>query len=152
MQVVSVVEGDLFKQGGAQTFFMTQTIDNIAGAVKGVAGTVIGAGQNVSTAGTFAVLNCKAVIAGNGSAFSLANVIVATPAAVPVPLDSFSIIQMAVALSWDLNLDGKVNAADMTICAGVFGQTGSPGWIPEDFLKTGVINVLDLILIGQNFT
>jgi hypothetical protein len=30
-----------------------------------------------------------------------------------------------------------------------WGQTGAPGWIPEDVNKDGVINVLDMIKIGQ---
>jgi hypothetical protein len=33
-----------------------------------------------------------------------------------------------------------------------FGETGPPGWIPEDVNQDGVINVLDMILVGMNWT
>ncbi len=52
----------------------------------------------------------------------------------------------------DLNGDGKVDVADMVLVSQHFGETGVPGWIPEDVLQDGVVNVLDLILVGQHFT
>lgn len=30
-----------------------------------------------------------------------------------------------------------------------WGETGTPGWIPEDFNHDGIINVGDLIVVGQ---
>jgi hypothetical protein len=79
------------------------------------------------------------------------NVIVGSPAGQPVPLASFSIIQIQVASLWDLNFDGKVDINDVKIVGGVFGQTGVAGWIPADINKDGIVNVLDLIVVGQNF-
>jgi hypothetical protein len=32
-----------------------------------------------------------------------------------------------------------------------FGETGTAGWIREDVNADGLINVLDLIIAGQNF-
>ena len=152
VQIVSVVEGNLFKQGGAPTYFMPGTIDNVNGTLKAVVGVVEGAGQSVSTPGTMVTINCTAVTAGQTSAFNLLNVIVGNPSGVAVPLASFNITQMGVASVWDLNFDGVVNQADVQIAAGHLGQTGTPGWIPSDINKDGIISVLDLILIGQNFT
>lgn len=152
VQIVSVVEGNLFKQGGAPTYFMPGTIDNVNGTLKAVVDVVEGAGQSVSSPGAMVIINCTAVTAGQTSAFNLLNVIVGNPSGVAVPLASFNITQVTVASIWDLNFDGKVDVNDMKIVAGFFGQTGAAGWIPSDFAKDGVINVLDMILLGQNFT
>jgi hypothetical protein len=32
-----------------------------------------------------------------------------------------------------------------------FGETGTPGWIPEDVNKDGVINILDIVYAGNHF-
>jgi hypothetical protein len=52
----------------------------------------------------------------------------------------------------DVNNDDDVDALDMVLIGQHWGQTGSPGWIPEDVRKDGVINVLDMIIIGQHWT
>ena len=57
-----------------------------------------------------------------------------------------------VATSGDVNSDGHVNEEDMMLVYDHFGETGSPGWIAEDVKRDGAINVLDMILIGQNWT
>ena len=156
IHVESVTEGNLFKQNGTQSFFMAGTIDNDTGLVKNVAGTILPdaahpAPQGVSTAGNFAILNCTAKVAGKTSAFNLANVIVGSPEAIAVPLASFSIIQMQVASSWDLNLDGIIDMADLQMIVAVFGMTGAIGWRREDVAADGVINVLDLVSEAQHF-
>lgn len=52
----------------------------------------------------------------------------------------------------DVNNDDHVNVLDMILIGQYWGQTGSPGWIPEDVKKDGAINVLDMIIIGQHWT
>ena len=52
----------------------------------------------------------------------------------------------------DVNGDGDVNVLDMIGIGMHWGETGSPGWIPEDVNQNGVINVLDMILVGMNWT
>jgi len=151
VQVNSVAEGTIFKATDPNTYFMPGTINNTNGTLVNVADAMEGAGESVTAPGSLAVITCTALTAGTTSAFTISNAIVGRPAGVAVPLSSPTINQAEIASVWDLNLDGTVNAADMVICAGFFGQTGTPGWIPEDFLKAGVITVLDLILIGQNF-
>jgi hypothetical protein len=54
--------------------------------------------------------------------------------------------------TYDVNGDGRTNVLDMIQVGQHWGQTGSPGWIPEDAIKDGVINVLDMIIIGQHWT
>ena len=154
VQVVSVAEGNIFKAGetgGNVPYFMPGSIDNVGGAVNNIVDVITGA-SSVITPGTFVTLTCVAVTAGQTSAFNLTNVIVGSPAGAAVPLASPIINQIQVALLEDLNSDGIVNLADMQIVASLFGQTGAPGWIQADFLKAGVINVLDMILVGQSYT
>lgn len=52
----------------------------------------------------------------------------------------------------DVNIDGRVNVLDMILVGQHWGETGTPGWIPEDANPDGTINVLDMICIGQNWT
>lgn len=52
----------------------------------------------------------------------------------------------------DLNNDGHVNILDFSMVTARWGQTGVPGWVPEDVTYDGVINILDLILLGQRWT
>jgi len=61
-------------------------------------------------------------------------------------------ITIIAATPGDVNSDGHVNEEDMMLVYDHFGETGSPGWIAEDVTRDGAINVLDMILIGQNWT
>jgi hypothetical protein len=54
--------------------------------------------------------------------------------------------------SLDINQDGHTNVQEMIIIGQHMGETGSPGWIPEDVNDDGVISVLDNIAIGQHWT
>ena len=152
VQVGAITEGDLFKQGGAQTYFMQGMVDNTTGQIKNVVSVVLGAGQSVSTPGTMVTISCTAVGAGKASAFVLKNVIVGDPSAVALPLESPVITQIQVASSVDLNLDGSIDMADVLVLVAVFGATGTPGFRREDIDKDGKVDILDLILVGQNFT
>ena len=61
-------------------------------------------------------------------------------------------IMIVVVISGDVNGDGYVNELDMWLVAEHFGESYSPGWIPEDVCRNGVISVLDMIVIGQHWT
>ena len=52
----------------------------------------------------------------------------------------------------DVNGDGHVNALDLVLVGQHFGESGTPGWIPEDINVDGFVDVLDIILIFQNWT
>jgi hypothetical protein len=82
----SVVEGNLLSQGGASTFFMAGTINNVAGTITGVAGAITTPGQTVSSPGTFATISFTAKTTAGTSALNLSNVIVADINAVPVAI------------------------------------------------------------------
>jgi hypothetical protein len=59
---------------------------------------------------------------------------------------------LTIGKTGDVNNDGHVNVLDMILIGQYWGQTGSPGWIPEDVIEDGEINVLDMIIIGQHWT
>jgi len=88
VEVNSVTEGDLFKQDGASTHFNPGTIDNATGIVTYVYGAIIKQGANVSTPGTFAIVNLTASNTLSGtSPLALANVKVSDPDAQAVPIN-----------------------------------------------------------------
>ena len=66
VQVNSVTEGDLFKQSGFPTFFLSGEMDNTTGVIKGVACNILGQ-ANVSTSGTFAIIGLTASSTTSGT-------------------------------------------------------------------------------------
>ena len=52
----------------------------------------------------------------------------------------------------DVNGDGYVNVQDLVLIGQHWGETGTPGWIPEDVKADGVINVQDMVVVGQHWT
>jgi hypothetical protein len=74
--VNSVSEGNLLKQGGANTYFTPGTINNNVGTITGVAGAITTPSQTVSTSGTFAIITFTAGTTKGTSSCTLSNVIV----------------------------------------------------------------------------
>lgn len=50
--------------------------------------------------------------------------------------------------TWDLNGDGVCNIGDVVLVGLHWGETGEPGWIPEDVSPNGVIDIGDVVVIG----
>jgi hypothetical protein len=50
--------------------------------------------------------------------------------------------------TWDLNGDHICNIGDVVRVGLHWGETGDPGWIPEDVSPNGVINIGDVVVIG----
>ncbi|AAM31794.1 conserved protein [Methanosarcina mazei Go1] len=71
----SVIEGDLFKQKGASTFFNEGDINSSEGTIKHIYGLIIGT-SNVSSSGTFATVNLTAGNKTGMTEFSLSNVLI----------------------------------------------------------------------------
>ena len=150
----SVAEGNLLKQGGANTTFSPGTIDNVAGCISSVYGAITTPGGSVSSPGVFATVTFtgRTPETQGVSALDLSNVIVGNPAAHPVPVAvSDGSVTVKPCPDWDVNCDGCVNVLDIILVGQHFGETGSPRWIREDVNGDGVISVLDIILIGQHF-
>ena len=76
VSVTGVAEGNLLKQGGANTYFMLGQINNTAGTVSAVAGAITTPGQTVSSSGIFAVIAFTAGTAQGTCPLTLSNVIV----------------------------------------------------------------------------
>ena len=141
----NVTEGNLLKQGGANTYFYSGMIDNTAGTITGVASAITTSGETVSTLGVLATIQMTAKSAAGTSTLDLSNVIVGDINGNPVAIivnDGSVTISTA---PWDVNGDGFVNILDMILVGQHFGETGAPGWIPEDVNCDGVIDMRDML-------
>ena len=76
VNVNNVTEGNLFKQNGANTYFIPGTINNNTGIVTGVVCVAIGNGQSISNPGIFAVITMTTMTSTGTSTLNLSNVIV----------------------------------------------------------------------------
>ena len=52
---------------------------------------------------------------------------------------------------WELNGDHVCNICDVVVIGLHWGETGTPGWIPEDVNSDGVVDVLDVTIIGLHW-
>jgi hypothetical protein len=52
---------------------------------------------------------------------------------------------------WDLNGDHVCNIGDVVVIGLHWGQTGTPGWIPQDLNNDGIINIGDVVVIGLHW-
>ncbi|VVB56243.1 Cohesin domain protein [uncultured archaeon] len=84
IRINNIVEGNLFKQNGASTFFSNGIINNSTGSVINLFGVVIGR-TNVSNPGTFIIINATAVGSSGTSRINLSNVKISNSDAQPVP-------------------------------------------------------------------
>jgi parallel beta-helix repeat protein len=141
----NVTEGNLLKQGGANTYFYSGTIDNAAGTITCVASAITTPGETVSTPGVFATIQMTAKTAAGTSTLDLSNVIVGDINGNPVAIAANDGSVRISTAPWDVNGDGFVNILDMILVGQHFGETGSPGWIPEDVNCDGVIDVRDML-------
>jgi hypothetical protein len=58
-------------------------------------------------------------------------------------------LAVGVGAKCDLNGDHVCDSLDLKMVKSHMGETGTPGWIPEDLHQDGVINVQDLVEIGK---
>lgn len=77
-KVNDILEGNLFKQSGASTFFNEGTINNYSGTVTNIFNAILGK-TNVSSQGTFVVINMTAIGASGTSFINLSNVKISDP-------------------------------------------------------------------------
>ena len=54
--------------------------------------------------------------------------------------------------NYDVNDDGIVDLRDLESIEEHLGESGPPGWIPEDVNSDGIIDTLDMIIVGQHCT
>ena len=148
LSVNSVQPGQFFDP--APIFFQPGTLNQNAGTLKAVVNVVTSVGGQTAP-GTMINITCTALAAGKTSKFVLSNAVAGNSDGNAIPL-SITVSQVVCAASWDVNLDGSVDSADMVMVAAALGTTGPAGWRREDVNGDGVINILDLILVGQAFS
>ncbi|MCZ7372212.1 MAG: PGF-pre-PGF domain-containing protein, partial [Candidatus Methanoperedens sp.] len=78
LNVNSIKEGNLFKQNGASTLFNNGTIDNSYGTVLNFYSFILGQ-TNVTTQGTFIIINVTAIDASNITWINVSNVKIIDP-------------------------------------------------------------------------
>ncbi len=64
---------------------------------------------------------------------------------------SASFAANSTAPDWNLNGDNVINIGDVVVVGLKWGQTGTPGWIPEDVNNDGVVNIGDVVVIGLHW-
>jgi len=145
--VHTVTEGDFLKPGSGATFFNPGVVDNIAGTVKPIYCASVGSGSGTTVASLAVIFTCEAKVAGKTSSFSLTNIILGNQVGTAIPFD-LSVGQVTVLNSYDLDGNGSVDLSDLLLVASAFGEADDEC----DFNSDGIVNILDIIVIGQNFT
>jgi len=145
LNAVQVEEGNFFS--GYQTFFNEGTIDNVQGTIIDMYNLIIGQG-NVTGDGTIVDITFQAVGYGlcNISLYDvgITNETMYIPSAV---IDA----SVFVYSPYDINCDRVVNLQDIIAVALHYGETGEPGWIPEDVYKNGRVGVFDMVLVALHW-
>lgn len=83
LKVNSVTEGTLFKQNGANTIFNGGVIDSTSGKVDNIYGSILGP-YNVTTVGTFIVIDFIAIGSSGTSVVNVSDIIISDQAGYPV--------------------------------------------------------------------
>jgi hypothetical protein len=150
VRVDSLVQGDFLANSGKPVYFAyggtTGGIHNDIGLVNNVVGVITAPAGEVSLHGDFCILTCTAIKAGS-SQFKLTDIILGTKDGVSVPL-VLTEPQLTVAKAMDLNLDGLIDLSDLSAVSLALGNVGGA----EDLDSDGMVSVLDMIMVGQNWS
>ena len=136
------------------------TINNDIGEIIGIVGSFT-EGNSSNANGTLAVINLTANATHTGTTFlNIVNVIVldANDTPIPVIIQDGKIIVSGTPPGnpWDLNDDGVVDMSDVMMIITHWGETGAPGWIPEDLsgiegVPDGKINIFDIVAVTDHW-
>lgn len=152
LRINSVTEGNLFKQNGANTFFNSGDINNSAGTVVNIFDAIIGK-SNVSTPGTFIIINITALGSSGISGINLSNVKISDPNGSSVALN---VTNASVRISGGITVvspNGGENWARGATITIRWNYTGSPGsYVKKELLKSGVLNrvIISSTPVGSN--
>ena len=86
-RVNTISEGNLFTRNGTNTFFNAGTINNSTGTAINIFDSIIG-NRNVTTRGTFIIINVTAIGITGTSGFDLSNVKISDPNGLAVSLNT----------------------------------------------------------------
>lgn len=87
LKINNILEGDLFKQGGASTLFNSGIIDNSQGTVLNIYGAIISS-SNISRQGTFIIINATVVGLSGKSGIDVSNIMVSDIEGAAIALNS----------------------------------------------------------------
>ncbi|HWR26691.1 MAG TPA: PGF-pre-PGF domain-containing protein [candidate division Zixibacteria bacterium] len=148
IRVNSITEGDLFKQKGANTFYNSGIINNDTGNVINIFNVIIGR-KNVSTKGTFIIINATAIGISGISGINLSNVKISDHDSSPVNLvvNNGSAVLNEVTLKSPEN-DSKYNYFNVNTGNGGSGGGGggASGLSGEDFYNIEIKEKYDLYI------
>jgi hypothetical protein len=140
--VNSIKEGNLFKQGSANTYFYPGQIDNTAGTITSVFGTIIGPSKTVATTGTFATITLTAKTISGICPLSLSKVVVGNVNAQSVPLQVIN-GQVTVIVSNQSSV--SPNAVSSVTTGGAYSTGGSSegggGWQLQPITGVGQVTL-----------
>lgn len=89
ININNIMEGNLFKQNGVNTFFNNGTVNNSLGEVVNIFDVILGS-YFVSTPRTFIIINATAVGSSGTSEINLSNVMVSDPNGQVISLNAFN--------------------------------------------------------------
>jgi hypothetical protein len=141
LNAIQVEEGNFFS--GYDTFFNAGIIDNNNGTIINMYNLIMGQG-NVTGVGTLVDITFHAVGCGLSN-ISLYDVGVTNETM--YVLSEFINTSVFIYSQYDMNCDQVVNLQDIILVACHYGETGEPGWIPEDVDEDGEIRIIDLVLV-----
>jgi len=154
LNINSITEGNLFRQNGANTFFKSGVINNSSGTVKNIFCVIIGP-NNISTSGTFVIVDFTAIGQSGATGIDLSNVIISNPGGKAV---SFNIGNESIninatssilpAMSEDLNGDNAIDILDLIIVAQHFGEVTSAPYPKYDINNDGIVDIIDIVRVA----
>ncbi len=89
IKINNIKEGDIFKQGSTSTLFNSGMINNSLGTVTNIYGAIIGS-SNISTRGTFIIIDATAVGSSGISGIDLSSIIITDPSGDSIALRAFN--------------------------------------------------------------
>ena len=143
LRINSVKEGNFFQQKKAQTFFNNGSINNSSGKVVNIFDVIIGK-TNVSTPGTFIIINITAIGSSGVSGINLSNVKVSDPNGSSV---SLNVINANIRIGGGITVISPNGGEDWergTTKTISWTSSGSPGtYVKIELLKSGVASILN---------
>jgi hypothetical protein len=157
-EFVSAQQGPFLKKDGAETYWVPPKVDKgavnetvLLGCTTLGTGGVIGSGVLATV-----VINVTNVVVG--AKFDIFGIELRNRLGLPIKPPDYDVLiqdqlgEFAEARYYDINFPfGMVDIFDLITVGLNYGRTGTPGWIDEDVIKDGIINVQDLAEVASNY-
>lgn len=138
VKALSVYQGNFF--GNIPTFFNAGIINNTNGKISELYSVIIGE-NSIGTPEAFVIIRFEAIQIGV-SPLTLTDVgVVNTSGYLTRTITNSSV---TIYGSYDMNGDGIINVQDLIDIADHYFEVGVPGWIKEDVVRDGRVDVYDL--------